>query len=671
VGVGSKIVAGEFTEEPAIMVFVVKKRPLSELPLNQVIPAEIEGVKTDVYESDVFRRHAEDETKYRDPLMAGSRLFMGGTTGQVTIRRQGFPDTIIPPKGLGGIGTLGCFARTGGANTRILAITCQHVVASARAQPTALTVPLAGTGFTFAGSNTPGTLVVVFLSVSALELRVYYQTSATDTPATIAVAVAARITGLGSPGLSATAAGPQVTVTAPGGGSLDCQIFGPRAENTWSDIHASINGTAISLTGEASDASAAYVAINLGGARATESVFVPIAKGAGATTVATSIMNAITARNLPGVTALVMLPAAPGDPTIVSVSGVQEVECDVSNDRRVGQPSNSFCSRCSKCCDDRIGVLIDARIDIDVALIQLDHDYVEKYRAEIQDIGIVSGIHDIHLESPGYALQKRGQTTLLTHGKLLALDTDGDTVERDPNNPPAWVAYGHHYTGAFTIKGDSGDFGKEGDSGAAVLNNNHEVVGILFAGTSTANIAAPIQSVLAAFPALNLSIETATTPGVDKTVPAAAPAVADAQIATERQDTVLTTRLAEAEKEITATRRGRLYSDLIQQHFPEAQKLVNTNKRVATAWRRNGGPQIVQGLLRAVQVPGQRIPSAIDGEPLADRLARIQTVFTRYGSEALSSDLREHGPLLAELAGMSYSEALDVMRDSGIGSDAR
>lgn len=669
VGIGSKIVGGKTTDEPAIMVFVVKKKPLSELPAKQAIPTEIEGVKTDVYESGVFRRHAEDETKYRNPLMAGSRIFVGGVSGPVTIRHPPDPDVFFPAKGLGGIGTLGCFAKTGGASPKIIGITCQHVIASpTRAQHTDLTVSFPSSGLTFGGSNKPGTLVFVSIAVSGPGLTVFYTTSQTDTPATIATAVAARITALASPGLSASATGTHVVITAPvSTAGFDCKIFGPHAENTWSDIHASINGTAISLTGTSSDRCAAYVTLNLGGAHPTFGVFVPIADGAGADTVATSIMNAITARNLPGVTAIEMMPASPGDPAIVSVSGVQEVECDISSDIRVGQPTNSFCSKCSKCCDDRIGVVIDAHVDLDVALIQLDPAYVEKYRAEIQDIGIVTGLHDIHLESSGYPLQKRGQTTLRTHGTLLALDVDGNVSEDDPNTPQDWHLYGYHYMGAFTIKPNSGRFADHGDSGAAVLNNGGEVVGIVFAGDAAAAIATPIQSILSAFPALSLSIETATTAGVDKTVPAAAPAVADGHITTER----VTERLIQAEQEIIATPRGRLFTDLIQRHLVEAQKLVNTNKRVATAWHRNGGPQIVQGLLRAVQVPGQRIPSTIDGEPLADRLARIQTVFTRYGSEALSSDLREHGPLLAELAGMSYSEALDVMRDSGMGSDAR
>ena len=94
------------------------------------------------------------------------------------------------------------------------------------------------------------------------------------------------------------------------------------------------------------------------------------------------------------------------------------------------------------------------------------------------------------------------------------------------------------------------------------------------------------------------------------------------------------------------------------------QTLLNTNRRVAAVWHRNGGPQILQALLRVAQIPGQRIPSEIDGKPLAACLKKIQSVLTRYGSGALSTDLREFGPALARLAGLTYSEALGALADS-------
>lgn len=669
VGIGSKIVAGQRTSETAIMVFVVRKKPVSDLRPEEIIPAEIDGVKTDVYESDVFRDFAEDEKKYRDPLMAGSRLVVGGATGPVLEHHPPFPDTITPAKGLGGIGTLGCFAKTGGPSPKVVALTNWHVLSAPNsAQTTQLTVAKAGSVLTFGGANSPGTLVVVFLGVGSADLRVYYKTLSSDTPTTVATAVVARITALGTSGLSATATGTQVTVTASGGGTIDCLIFGQHAENTWSDLHASVSGTNISLTGRASDAGAAYVDLNIGGAHATDGVFVPIANGASADTVATAIMNAISSRNLSGVSALEMPPATPSDPAIVGISGVQAVECDISNDLRVGQPTNSFCSKSSKCCDDRIGTVIAARRDLDVALIQLDPDYVKTYRAEIQDIGVVRGIHDITTEATGYAVQKRGEATQTTHGTLLAVDVDGDTVTDDPNQPSTWHLYGRHYTGAFTIKPDAAPFADHGDSGAAVLNNNQEAVGILFGGSPTVCTATPIQPILSAFPSLSLSIETATTPGVDKTVPAAAPQSA----AIAHQNTVanaaefptsMLQRLSEVEKELGETSAGKRYRGLVQRHIQEAQRLVNNNRRVATVWHRNGGPEIVHSIVRMTQSPHEKLLTEIRGKPLSESLASIQNIFTRYGSPQFSSDLREYGPALGHLAGLTYRQALRALQD--------
>jgi hypothetical protein len=48
VGIGPKIVAGEATGEPAIRVFVRRKLPADQVPPDQLIPAEIDGITTDV-----------------------------------------------------------------------------------------------------------------------------------------------------------------------------------------------------------------------------------------------------------------------------------------------------------------------------------------------------------------------------------------------------------------------------------------------------------------------------------------------------------------------------------------------------------------------------------------------------------------------------------------------
>lgn len=48
VGVGLSKVAGDFTQDPALVVLVEKKVPLDELSEKDRIPSEIEGIKVDV-----------------------------------------------------------------------------------------------------------------------------------------------------------------------------------------------------------------------------------------------------------------------------------------------------------------------------------------------------------------------------------------------------------------------------------------------------------------------------------------------------------------------------------------------------------------------------------------------------------------------------------------------
>lgn len=52
VGIGKKVVEGEGTQDQAVRFFVAKKLPKTLLPLDSIIPNEINGILTDVIESD-------------------------------------------------------------------------------------------------------------------------------------------------------------------------------------------------------------------------------------------------------------------------------------------------------------------------------------------------------------------------------------------------------------------------------------------------------------------------------------------------------------------------------------------------------------------------------------------------------------------------------------------
>lgn len=119
VDIGKKFVKGKATEETAIRVYVEKKKSKKEVPSAEVIPAEIDGVKTDVIERKIVLhnrvalseiRRMADTTQY-NPLVGGI--------------------SIGPCTAVGGfvfVGTLGCFVKDRG-NSELLMLTNFHVLA--------------------------------------------------------------------------------------------------------------------------------------------------------------------------------------------------------------------------------------------------------------------------------------------------------------------------------------------------------------------------------------------------------------------------------------------------------------------------------------------------------------------------------------------------------------
>jgi hypothetical protein len=116
VGVGDKIVGGERTSDTSIRVYVTQKRPLEEIPPEERVPTEIEGVKTDVVEEPPITElqvagiplgtERADPHEYR-PLRGGSQLARGGSSD---------------------LGTLGCLCDVTGDPSKVIALTNYHVI---------------------------------------------------------------------------------------------------------------------------------------------------------------------------------------------------------------------------------------------------------------------------------------------------------------------------------------------------------------------------------------------------------------------------------------------------------------------------------------------------------------------------------------------------------------
>ena len=88
---------------------------------------------------------------------------------------------------------------------------------------------------------------------------------------------------------------------------------------------------------------------------------------------------------------------------------------------------------------------------------------------------------------------------------------------------------------------------------------------------------------------------------------------------------------------------GHHWAALVSRHFDEVLRLINTNRRVATIWHRNGGPALVRAALTLAEDPARAsIPAGVGGVPLALPLDRI---FDSWRRLALAPAGRRHRSL--------------------------
>jgi hypothetical protein len=107
---------------------------------------------------------------------------------------------------------------------------------------------------------------------------------------------------------------------------------------------------------------------------------------------------------------------------------------------------------------------------------------------EILQIGTIQGSAAGEL---GMTIKKSGRTTGLTTGVIEQVDVSVN------------VQYGEGQTAMFTDQLMAGAMSQGGDSGSAVLYDNHRLVGLLFAGSDTTTVINRIENV---FSALGVSV---------------------------------------------------------------------------------------------------------------------------------------------------------------------
>jgi hypothetical protein len=362
--------------------------------------------------------------------------------------------------------------------------------------------------------------------------------------------------------------------------------------------------------------------------------------------------------------------SSPAEPWGTSLNGV-----------KVGQSTSSDSS---SCCSDIVGTVYRAvektpTESVDAAMVVLKKDLT--YFRDILSMGAVAGVRPPLGSGDAFTTKvfKRGQRTGTTSGVIGHIETTGAygppgaqvildlgfEINADPATP-IWDDCGPEGS-CPGLSTTFQAFGCEGDSGAAVYDQQNRLVGlfrsILCDSTCKATPIALVTS------QLQIVVETAAAAGQTQTVPGI-PGVnmmsgdldrltAPAVISPPQVQLIQKVR-----DELIGIPLGRELDIAIRRHQREVLDLVNGNRRVATIWQRNGGPQIISAVVEMARSSDARLPEVINGEPFENRLNSIAQCLSRYGSEALSTDLARYGPRLALLGGVSYPQLLSRLQQA-------
>jgi hypothetical protein len=212
-------------------------------------------------------------------------------------------------------------------------------------------------------------------------------------------------------------------------------------------------------------------------------------------------------------------------------------------------------------------------------------------------------------------------------------------------------------------------FAIPGDSGAQLVNQTGQIVGMIFAGemfearafheeTQRWRIVGipkgpaygcHIQPVLEHF---GLRIDPSTGPTYGKQV-----AVPGASVTSEdpAKYTDLNAKLELLEEEFEATEQGRELNHLIRSHFREVVQLVHHCRPVKVVWHRLNGPAFVASFFRSISEPGRPFPREIDGIPAITILQRMDQALSENGSGSLNQSIDKHRDMIYHLYHSSHT----------------
>lgn len=279
--------------------------------------------------------------------------------------------------------------------------------------------------------------------------------------------------------------------------------------------------------------------------------------------------------------------------------------------------------------------------NVDAAIATLTGKHQEKWTNEVLELGAITDFpldndgKPVNPPVPGDTVFKRGMSTSLTEGLIIEVGGEDDEIEVGyviKNGTTTKKFKGQIKIGPKNI---DKPFTRKGDSGAVIVNDLNQVIGLHFADNEVRDennkvvsdafesYANPIWDVIKA---LNIYIPDTGT-----------------LLSMPLNQTVAHEDIMEKlETTIEQHPDGRMLIEAFRQHGDEILELVNTDREVTVAWHRCKGPSFVAHVLERARNPEYEIPTTIEGISYQRTLSKMSVVLEKKGSHELAAAIEQY-----------------------------
>lgn len=261
----------------------------------------------------------------------------------------------------------------------------------------------------------------------------------------------------------------------------------------------------------------------------------------------------------------------------------------------------------------------------------------------------VARIAHADIGTPRADVVKVGARTGRCTGRVIA-------VNAPPTDPQGNVIGSNVLEISTTGKNCNGtgtlQFSDSGDSGSALINSEGNLVGLVFGHRNDAAANALACHIHPVLQALGVTAITKNNPVHDN--PAAVDMAQEVIVNLEGRPN-MTFRLRE---QLQSCETGLQILSLAERHRPEVVHLVNNNRRVTVAWRRNQGPAFLNRAMNNARDPEELIPWEIEGVTRTALLNAMAAALSEHGSPELRRDVARYRDDV-----MAYATACDNLHE--------